>query len=162
MIHLPASALLCLVLVLTVDSEDGKGEQCQGTCPPGWESFRNRCFQYVAQEKPWAEAETECIRLGGNLASVHSEEENTFLVQLIKSKRPYPAWLGGSDCQKEGTWLWSDGSKWDYTKWNPTEPNSSGVENCIHTFWAQLNWNDIACNNRYPFICALRPESVLA
>ncbi|XP_069047250.1 lactose-binding lectin l-2-like [Lepisosteus oculatus] len=154
MIRLPTTVLLCIVFTLSVDSVLGK--VCQ-RCPSGWVSFQDRCFQHFAQAKIWADAEVDCIRYGGNLASVHSEVEHNFLLQLIKSRGANPTWLGGSDCVKEGRWLWSDGSKWDYSKWDPPEPNNLDVENCLLTYWALANWNDMPCNYQFPYICALTP-----
>ncbi|XP_066577764.1 lactose-binding lectin l-2 [Amia ocellicauda] len=162
---LQMSALLCTVLALSVASasviEVDKRDSCQGSCAHGWTSFKNRCYQYFSDQKDWADAEGFCLSGGGNLASVHSEEEHTFLKQLIKKSdnAENPTWIGGTDCQKEGVWHWSDGTKWDFTKWNGGEPNNLNIENCLHMdFPAGMtgNWNDIACGNRYAFICVLR------
>nr|XP_015209622.1 PREDICTED: ladderlectin-like [Lepisosteus oculatus] len=142
---------------LIVSGSKNKEELCQDVCPPGWVSFANRCFQYIGIEKTWADAEMDCIELGGNLASVHSEEEETFLLHLIVSKRATSTWLGGSDGEQEGKWLWSDGSKWAFTKWNAWEPNNSGTENCLLTYWDHGNWNDMNCNNQFAYICAINP-----
>ncbi|XP_069046936.1 galactose-specific lectin nattectin-like [Lepisosteus oculatus] len=114
------------------------GELCQCPCPPGWVSFGDRCFQYIGTEKTWADAELECTRLRGNLASVHNEEEEAFLLQLIKSNKATSTWLGGSDSVKEGTWLWSYGSLLDYTKWNNGGPNNYQVKETGMTSVATL------------------------
>uniref|UniRef100_W5MQN5 C-type lectin domain-containing protein n=2 Tax=Lepisosteus oculatus TaxID=7918 RepID=W5MQN5_LEPOC len=162
MIRLSASALLYIVLGLSGDSVSGRlnndkeGVVCQVLCPPGWVNFEKRCFQYIRQEKTWVDAELDCISKGGNLASVHSEEEHQFLKQQISSKE-IPMWLGGTDCYKEGTWFWSDGAQWNWVKWNTGEPNNAGIENCIHLNYDQEGWNDISCNNQYPYICARTP-----
>ncbi|XP_069046937.1 galactose-specific lectin nattectin-like [Lepisosteus oculatus] len=140
MIRLPISAPLCIVLVFNVDSVSGRrgssrvsGELCLCPCPPGWLSFGDRYFKHIGTQKTWADVEIECIKLDGNLASVHSEEENTFLLQLINSIKASYTWIGGSDSEKEGTWLWSDGSQLDFTKWGNGQPDNYGVENCIKT-----------------------------
>ncbi|MBN3290152.1 LADD protein, partial [Polypterus senegalus] len=77
-----------------------------------------------------------CVSLGGNLASVHSSGDNQFITSLIKRSDSHePAsWLGGSNCVRTSSWLWTDGSQWDFTNWNPGEPNNAhGNEHCLHT-----------------------------
>ena len=42
----------------------------------------------------------ECIKIGGNLASIHNSDENNFLselVQQVTAKTGVRAWVGGSD-----------------------------------------------------------------
>eukprot|EP00957_Ditylum_brightwellii_P108301 8262164-Ditylum_brightwellii.AAC.1 len=59
---------------------------------------------------------------GGDLASVHSEEENNFISQI--SGYGYgPLHLGGRrginfDEKHNNEWSWSDGSNWDYIQWD--------------------------------------------
>ncbi|KAJ8337091.1 hypothetical protein SKAU_G00383110 [Synaphobranchus kaupii] len=102
-------------------------------CPPGWTEFNERCFKFISGSTNWADAEINCQNIGGNLASVHSEEEYAFIRQLVKqhdSSQP-TFWLGLSDHYKEGTWLWSDGSRVDFTLWNPGEPNNVGLTDAL-------------------------------
>ena len=56
----------------------------------------------------------------GTLASSTDEETNEFLVKLTFD----PAWIGGNDLVEEGTWVWTDGSPWNYKNWAENEPNN--------------------------------------
>jgi hypothetical protein len=69
------------------------------TCPDGWASFEDRCYLVVRNTTTWANAEQDCKNKGGNLASVHSEEENTFIFNLPTS--PIQLWIGGTDAAAE-------------------------------------------------------------
>uniref|UniRef100_A0A673CLH3 C-type lectin domain-containing protein n=1 Tax=Sphaeramia orbicularis TaxID=375764 RepID=A0A673CLH3_9TELE len=72
---------------------------------------------------------------GGNLASIHSQEENDFLVVLIKGQtcgNMNRTWIGGDDAVQEEFWQWTDGSKFHYTNWAPGEPDHQGPEHCIN------------------------------
>ncbi|XP_036375393.1 lactose-binding lectin l-2-like [Megalops cyprinoides] len=164
MVSFPMSAFLCVAVLCTVALVSGQPqihEFCQGSCPTGWASFNGRCFQYFTLEKDWAEAESHCVSLGGHLASVHSEEENNFVKKLTLSYNPSDGrfWLGLTDCYKEGTWRWSDGTETDFTEWNPSEPNNAnGGENCLLPD-ARSKWNDARCPIGYRFMCALQPEA---
>jgi hypothetical protein len=53
--------------------------------------------------------------------------------------------------------VWSDGSDTDFEYWNGGEPNDHGSgEDCTHfTPWTNGGWNDIPCNNQYPYICRI-------
>ncbi|KAG9333892.1 hypothetical protein JZ751_009411, partial [Albula glossodonta] len=75
-----------------------------------------------------------CLSIGGNLASVHSKEEYLFLQHIVqRSHVGYPnVWLGGSNIFEVSTWLWSDGSKFDYENWNYGQPDTyGGYEHCL-------------------------------
>ena len=87
-----------------------------------------------------------------NLVSLHSEEEQQFVVGLNGG---FP-WLGGRrDPGNRDTWVWSDGTPWDYnSSWASGEPNNLGGEDCVQT-WTSYGsqWNDLACGRVLTFIC---------
>ncbi|KAL6479844.1 hypothetical protein MHYP_G00108770 [Metynnis hypsauchen] len=122
--------------------------------------FLGRCFKFFRTELIWTEAETECLKYGGNLASVHSVREHLFLQNFVKQATGSltRAWLGASDCVTEGTWLWSDGSKMNFKDWGPTQPsNYLGKENCLEINYGDTHqWNDDACDVRKPFVCEVK------
>ncbi|XP_016517432.1 galactose-specific lectin nattectin-like [Poecilia formosa] len=173
-------------------------------CPSGWTKYGNRCFYFYNSQMNWASAERACIRLGGNLASIHSSSEHSFLKALVRSKKGsyqrtwvgghdavrsdcislganlasihssgehiflkelvnskkgsyQRTWVGGHDAVKEGVWLWSDGSKFDYTKWGSGEPNNlGGKEHCmeINIAGSTQHLNDEVCSRNRFSICA--------
>ena len=53
-----------------------------GGCPSGWYRYRKRCFQYVGLENEspnrlsWDDANNDCIKKGGYLASIYDEYYN--------------------------------------------------------------------------------------
>ena len=64
----------------------------------------------------WSEAKASCIDHGGDLASVGNEEEQ----QVLKAGIFETAggwWIGFSDQQTEGTFVWSDGTVTEWTNW---------------------------------------------
>ncbi|XP_035859909.1 galactose-specific lectin nattectin-like isoform X3 [Sander lucioperca] len=126
------------------------------SCPPYWTQFGSRCFAFYIQTKTWIDAETFCQTAGGNLASIHSDTEHAFLKAFIfqETGTQRTSWIGGTDAVKEGTWLWSDGSKFNYKSWNAGEPNNAGGENCLAMNWGAANWNDWACTNQASFVCS--------
>ncbi|KAG9356089.1 hypothetical protein JZ751_000933, partial [Albula glossodonta] len=132
------TSFLCVAVLsgITLTPQGAVMGLCQGGCPSGWKSFKGRCFRYVAGSKDWAAAEKTCRDNGGTLASVHSAEEHESVKQAYRalSGRDDSFWVGLSDCQKEGLWLWSDGSVFTFQKWNPRQPDNAGNnEDCVHT-----------------------------
>ncbi|XP_031150884.1 galactose-specific lectin nattectin-like isoform X6 [Sander lucioperca] len=148
--------LLCLSIGLLAPSCYGQNS-CPGSCPPGWTQFGSRCFSFNFQGKSWVDAENFCKSDGGNLASVHSEEEHVFLRTFINqvTGENITSWIGGSDSVQEGEWMWSDGSTFDYKHWDKGQPdNKGGVENCLQMNYEERDWNDAPCNIIYPFLCS--------
>ena len=63
-------------------------------------------------KKAWAEAEAECQREGGHVASILTEKEKQLTYDASRGKN---IWIGGNDQDTEGVWRCSDGSPWNYT-----------------------------------------------
>ncbi|XP_030003834.1 lactose-binding lectin l-2-like [Sphaeramia orbicularis] len=149
------------VLALGVASPgDGDVKLQRGGCPPFWYTFNGRCYKYVATPMTWADAELYCASQRANLVSIHSLEEHNFVKSLIQNfdHALGRAWIGLSDTQKEGAWMWSDGSLADFFLWHRGEPtNSQGKEHCVHTNFAQdKTWNDVPCSISYASVCISR------
>ena len=49
----------------------------------GYSAHGTSCFRYYTERVTQTQAETKCQVDGGHLASVHSEDEHTFLVSLV-------------------------------------------------------------------------------
>ncbi|KAM9786227.1 galactose-specific lectin nattectin-like [Neosynchiropus ocellatus] len=130
------------------------------SCPSGWTQFGERCFIFHASPKDWADSEVSCLNAGGNLVSYHSKEEYDFIKAMIKrvtgvDKR---IWAGGYDATKNGVWLWSDGSDFNYSNWGKGEPNNGGgTEHCMELNW-RGNPNDHQCHHKKPFMCSMDVE----
>ncbi|KAM9838267.1 lactose-binding lectin l-2-like [Aulostomus maculatus] len=154
--------LLLFGVALAAESPSGDPEVKlqRGNCPLFWYSFRDRCYKYIATQMTWADAELHCLSEGANLVSIHSVDEDKFVTSLIKNFDPVQGftWIGLSDTQKEGAWMWSDGTAVDFTSWNEGQPdNTGGAENCVHTNLGNLLiWNDHQCSQTFPSVCASR------
>ncbi|KAF4111753.1 type-2 ice-structuring protein-like isoform X1 [Onychostoma macrolepis] len=122
-------------------------------CHYGWTPFGDRCYKFFSQSISWIAAERKCIDQHANLASVHSELENDFLLSLVPSSKR--CWFGVHDGVQEGAWLWSDGTPYDYTNWCADEPNNINVENCGEISWTSDRcWNDAGCSASVGYVCA--------
>jgi len=152
--------LLCLALGAVSTSAERELALQRNNCPDFWYSFNGRCYKYIATQMTWIDAELHCVSEGGNLVSIHSQEEENFVKHLIRNFDPAEGvnWIGLTDAQRNDAWLWSDGSEVNFSSWNPGEPNNSGgSEECVHTNWGtDKKWNDKECSFKYSFVCATR------
>lgn len=58
-----------------------------GQCSYGWVSMGQFCVSVFERAKlPWAQAEAECVRQGGHLASIRSEQDQATVDQLLLSR----------------------------------------------------------------------------
>ena len=49
-------------------------------CPIDWNFFQGACYRVFTDDVLFADAEANCVELGGHLASIHSVEENDFIL----------------------------------------------------------------------------------
>ncbi|XP_036959345.1 galactose-specific lectin nattectin-like [Acanthopagrus latus] len=148
-----ASALPLVLLCLAVGLLD---VSAAAACPPGWSLFGSRCFIVETRKLTMAEAELNCIRLGGNLASIHNVNEYNWIRGIVRraSGSDVWAWIGLSDAIQEGKWLWTDGSRFVFSHWARNEPNNkAGKEHCTHINYEGDNWNDFTCDSKLASVC---------
>uniref|UniRef100_A0A3B4YMS4 Type-2 ice-structuring protein-like n=1 Tax=Seriola lalandi dorsalis TaxID=1841481 RepID=A0A3B4YMS4_SERLL len=128
-------------------------------CPVGWTAIRGRCFRFVSAATSWGKAEKHCQVIGGHLASVHNAAEYRKIQKMIlKATRGFPqTWLGGSDCQDEAIWLWSDGTPFNYMHCG-TFNNGWWNQHCLQmNYGANKCWDDVKCSSHLPSVCVLGP-----
>ena len=73
-------------------------------------------------------------------------------------KKGYGYFIGGSDIDTEGQWIWEDGSKFEYTHWTNGAPSNTTNDDCIYLFMNDNGyWDDIHCDTGYygNYMCSL-------
>ncbi|CAJ0601416.1 unnamed protein product [Cylicocyclus nassatus] len=144
-------------------------QACPGHCESGWTYFRktDACFKVFYWED-FDVAESICDMKGGHLASIHSFEENEFVIELAKTGVKGDNYLKGTwiglkqaNYPLSMEWSWTDGTKVDYTPWSPGQPNDNkGV--CAQVFCDYMvdeslvyrKWNDTKCSDKMrTFLC---------
>ncbi len=98
------------------------------------------CFLIAYEDATWDAAKRAAERLGGHLATIASQSENSQAYQLVAADDslwyidPYNngigPWIGGyqpaGSPEPGGGWRWVTGEAFNYTNWAPGEPNNSG------------------------------------
>lgn len=115
-------------------------------------------------------ASDDCVVRGGQLASVHSQQE----LQAMMAAAPPTAqfWIGLNDASNEAgnsgnSFVWSDGTETTRgfsLPWNPGEPNSMGDEDCVMVYAANSGgkWNDQSCGTQMGYVCNINADSEAA
>ncbi|XP_056104709.1 galactose-specific lectin nattectin-like [Rhinichthys klamathensis goyatoka] len=110
---------LTLLLLLMTFSQ---GDAAADGCPTGWSAFGLKCVKFFSTPLDWMASEKYCQTFGGNLVSVHSRSENDLLLNMVPGATR--TWIGGHDAVKEGQWMWTDGSVFDYNYWCTGQPDN--------------------------------------
>jgi hypothetical protein len=118
---------------------------------------------YVPGGINWADARAKAQALGGDLATITSAAENSFVFLRIADPifwrqpatgpvRLFGPWIGGfqppGSAEPLGLWSWVTGEPWSYTSWDTGEPNNlNGNEDHLHFYAPGTNplprWNDL-------------------
>ncbi|XP_051781994.1 ladderlectin-like [Erpetoichthys calabaricus] len=136
----------------------------RGDCPYFWEAFNGTCYSYFDQQLRYDDAKDVCRRAGGNLASVHSAEENQFILSLnggYDGVFPY-AWLGGL-VGDEGKWRWEGGSEFDFQNWAVDQPRQCywRFDNLVINYRDKQTlgqWTCLYYRFKLPFVCKKRSK----
>ncbi|XP_060062493.1 hepatic lectin-like [Ylistrum balloti] len=131
-------------------------------CEHGWVQFKENCLHFNGARTNWNQAEIECKKLHGWLASDDSQEKHDFLftiANVLKTIRIYPFYVGATDFIFEGQYRWVETGQYvgPFTKWDIGNPNGNWTDNCLMLNWTatedELVWQDERCSNSHYFIC---------
>ncbi|KAJ1084942.1 hypothetical protein NDU88_005080 [Pleurodeles waltl] len=132
------------------------------SCQEEW-TFQNlHCYYFSKEVLSWWNSRGRCASHKSKLVSVNSWEEQVFInskSQSIEDK----LWIGYSDSQKEGQWLWEDGSSNSPGFWKTGQPdNYKNLEHCATTeqMGSPYSWNDDTCTKQFRYICERDADQV--
>ncbi|XP_019388002.1 PREDICTED: macrophage mannose receptor 1-like [Crocodylus porosus] len=140
------------------------------SCPEEWVSSTHSslCFKLFSKErkykKSWFEARDFCRAVGGDLAAIHTEEEQNVIVKLRKgSYSSSYYWMGFNNLDPDKGYTWSDGSAVSYENWAEGEPNNyGGNEKCgVFYGYSDMEWNDVFCENMNSWACQIQKGASL-
>jgi hypothetical protein len=97
----------------------------------------------------WPEAVAACKARGAEMVTVSSAEENAYLTGLGVEN----TWLGFTDAETEGTYVWASGVKSGYLNWGMAQPDDAGASEDCAQFLADGTWNDNNCTAKLGYVC---------
>ncbi|XP_021244970.1 macrophage mannose receptor 1-like [Numida meleagris] len=139
------------------------------SCPEGWQSVPQSsfCFKIFQRGREkmqtWFGARDFCRAIGGDLACVHSEEEQKLISSLNTDYRHLSYWMGLNALDSDGGFTWCDGSPVNFQKWANGEPNNyDGNEKCgVFYGYNDMKWNDMFCEHMQDYICQIKKGALL-
>jgi len=87
----------------------------------------------------WANAQANAEALGGNLVTINDAAEEAWLRAIFGMTERF--WIGFTDQDSEGNFVWISGEAVTYTNWNGGEPNNAPTPDLRGEDYAVLNWN---------------------
>ncbi|XP_072607791.1 lymphocyte antigen 75 isoform X2 [Vulpes vulpes] len=113
------------ILACKIEMVDYK-EEYNATLPQ-FIPYEDGIYNVIQKKVTWYEALNICSQSGGYLASVHDQNGQLFLEDIVK-RDGFPLWVGlSSHDGSESSFEWSDGSTFDYIPWK--DKQSAG--NCV-------------------------------
>ncbi|KAI8498211.1 hypothetical protein Bbelb_241550, partial [Branchiostoma belcheri] len=123
----------------------------------GYVSFNGARYKSYTERMTRDEAVKACAADGGTLAMPKNSPTNTFLANLAKVVKS--RWIGLTDANKDGHWVFEDGQTLEssgYANWRPGEPKPPNPRGGCAGFWSRgSSWSEQDCSFRRGFICQL-------
>jgi surface polysaccharide O-acyltransferase-like enzyme len=111
--------------------------------------------------KSFDDATSQCEKLGAHLVVLETEAEHDTVLAGFKELSQESFWIGLTDREREGHWVWSDDSPLTYDAWVQGQPDDyRGQEDCAQNNWRSDRWNDLSCDARLPYVCEFEPSDV--
>ncbi|XP_065124344.1 C-type lectin domain family 4 member E isoform X2 [Paramisgurnus dabryanus] len=123
-----------------------------------WFKSKGRFYVFSTDTMDWNSSRERCQALGGDLVIVNDKEEEVFLAKHVGDINDF-YWIGLTDSQTEGVWLWVDNTplnnnhSWEYPPDDWKVENPIG-EDCV-ILKKKTKWGDVSCLRREKRICEI-------
>ncbi|XP_060585667.1 macrophage mannose receptor 1-like [Ruditapes philippinarum] len=116
---------------------------------------RRICYELVTRHKAWDNAETDCQRKGGHLATITNSREEQLVYHYVKSYG-HNTWIGLNDQTREEHFQWASGVPVSYYNWHTGRLDiyTHKFEDCVAMGPRTGTWEDMDClYNYYAYVC---------
>ena len=126
----------------------------ESACSTGWVQHGKSCYIVIdILTAEWSAARRNCLKFGGDLVKITSNDENQFVYNLTSSQvysTYFGVWLG-LHRKADNKFYWTDGTLLaGYNNWDAGEPNNPSTEKCSQLYVQSSSrrgkWNDIPCS----------------
>ncbi len=121
--------------------------------PTCWDCTLDGDYDYCATDVTWNTAFNVCEGMDGHLVVMDDQAENDFVVNTGQAFLG-SFWIGLSDRDQEGDWVWIDGSDFGFDDFGPGEPDdANGQSDCVGIYDQGWQWVDLPCALTAMFVC---------
>jgi len=132
-----------------VEEEEAAEEEAEEEEEDGWSRHNGFLFKYFATNVNWDDARDKCQEEGANLVMPKTKSINDFLISNWNG-----FWIGVSDKEQEGKFVFVDGTEVTKGFWGSNNPNNANEQNCVELgAYIRALWDDRGCEKELPFVC---------
>ncbi|CAH1796402.1 unnamed protein product [Owenia fusiformis] len=138
-------------------------------CPDGWTTVGTRCGKAISatsQIDTWQKQRTKCQNMGGELASILNDAEQSQVLSYLNSEGGRSdIWIGMNDLSRSFYFDWTDQRPVLYTKWAREQPykvNNRGISNynCVYMSRFSGKWYVTACTIKRAALCMTEKQNL--
>ena len=121
-----------------------------------------RSYYVIETPTVWENAERFCEQMGGHLAVISSPLVEAQIRNLLEKASGNGYWIGATDKEQEGEWLWVTGEPMDYANWCDSNPDDYDSENGGEDYleiYRDGGWNDNDAEEMLGFIMEFSSET---
>ena len=135
---------------------DGLDNDCDGFFdedPTCWDCTLDGDFEYCERGVTWSTAVETCDGMGATLVVMDDQAQNDFVINTAQAYLT-SFWIGMSDLDMEGSFVWVDGSALAFDDFAVGEPDdANGSSDCIGVLDVGWQWADLPCTVPAMFVC---------
>ncbi|MEM7010211.1 MAG: lectin-like protein [Verrucomicrobiota bacterium] len=116
--------------------------------------FRSHHYLLIRRPLSQPNASDLCKKLGGHLIFIETKTEDEFFAEKyaeVWDTLRQNVWIGATDVEEEGTWVWENGEKLRHEGWKPPEPNNNGDED--GAVLSRGGWYDLGLHHQRWALC---------
>lgn len=131
-----------------IDAPPDATPDASGLCSEGdaRTELAGACYSRFNTPRTYMEAAAACAAFDAHLVSLRTQNEADLIPLLATTS----TWIGLSDRDSPGTYVWQTGETLAALRWPSGEPSGDG--DCVQAF-ANGNWDDTDCSTPKPYIC---------